>query len=104
MLVIRTFVDPNDKTDEEAGIKLQRQVFTEQADIGHFEVPDWKQEEIEATRNSILVVASIATESSKMFGIKDELDPVYWMLGAAIGWGGLPAKAATYENIVPENE
>jgi len=102
MLTIRTFVDPDDKTDEEAGFKLQRQVLTKQADKGHFEVPDWKQEEIEATRNSIMVVASIATESSKMFGIKEELDPVYWMLGAAMGWGGLPAKAATYENIVPE--
>lgn len=102
MLVIRTFVDPNDKADEEAGMKLQRQVLVEQADIGTFEVPNWKKEEIEATRNSILVVAALATETSKMFGIKEELEPVYWMLGAALGWGGLPAKAALYENIVPE--
>jgi hypothetical protein len=37
-----------------------------------------------------------------MFGKKEELDPVYWMLGAALGWGGLPAEAATYANVVPE--
>jgi len=102
MLVIRTFVDPNDKADEETGMKLQREVLVEQADIGIFEVPNWKKEEIEATRNSILVVAALASETSKMFGIKEELEPVYWMLGAALGWGGLPAKAALYENIVPE--
>jgi hypothetical protein len=102
MLVIRTFVDPNDKADEETGMKLQREVLVEQADKGTFEVPNWKKEEIEATRNSILVVAALATETSKMFGIKEELEPVYWMLGAALGWGGLPAKAALYENIVPE--
>ena len=36
-----------------------------------------------------------------MFGIKDELDPVYWMMGAALGWGGLPAEAATYLNVTP---
>ena len=65
MLFIRTFVDPDDKADEEAGFKLQRQVLIKQADKGHFEVPDWKKEEIKATRNSIMVVASVATESSK---------------------------------------
>ena len=102
MLVIRTFVDPSDKADEESGKKLQKAVLVEQANIGTFEVPNWKKEEIEATRNSIMVVAALATDSSKMFGIKEELEPVYWMLGAALGWGGLPAKAATYENIVPE--
>ena len=37
-----------------------------------------------------------------MFGRKEDLDPVYWMLGAALGWGGLPADAATYVNVVPE--
>jgi hypothetical protein len=37
-----------------------------------------------------------------MFGKKEELDPVYWMLGAAHGWRGLPATAATYVTVVPE--
>jgi len=37
-----------------------------------------------------------------MFGRKEELDPVYWMLGAALGWGGLPAEDASYVNVVPE--
>jgi hypothetical protein len=48
------------------------------------------------------VVASTVTDSSKMFGKKEELEPVYWLLGAALGWGGLPADAATYVNVVPE--
>jgi hypothetical protein len=30
------------------------------------------------------------------------LDPVYWVLGAAYGWGALPEKDATYQNFVPE--
>ncbi len=49
-----------------------------------------------------MVVASTVSEASKMFGVKEELDPVYWMLGTAIGWGGLPAKAAMYAINVPE--
>jgi hypothetical protein len=53
-------------------------------------------------RDTINVVASTVTDTSKMFGKKEDLDPVYWMLGAALGWGGLPASAATYVNVVPE--
>lgn len=53
-------------------------------------------------RETINVVASTVTDSTKIFGIKDELDPVYWMLGAALGWGGLPGEATTYLNVTPE--
>jgi hypothetical protein len=34
--------------------------------------------------------------------VKEELDPVYWTLGAAYGWGALPEKYAAYQNFVPE--
>ena len=53
-------------------------------------------------RNTINVVAAAVTDSSKMFGNKEDLDPVYWLLGAAMGWGGLPAEAAMYGNVYPE--
>jgi hypothetical protein len=102
LLTVRTFADPNDETDMKKAFQLQDAVRIEQADIGKFEVPDWKKEEVEKMRDTINVVASTATDSSKMFGKKEELDPVYWMLGAALGWGGLPADAATYVNVVPE--
>ena len=101
-LVIRTFMDPNDKADVMAAHKLQDKVTTKQADQEKLEVPNWDREEVEAMRATINVVAATVTDSSKMFGIKDELDPVYHMLGAALGWGGLPAKAALYGNVYPE--
>ena len=69
---------------------------------GEYRVPNWKKEEVEHMRNTIYVVASTVSDSSKMFGIKEDLDPVYWMLGAAFGWGGLPAKDASYMNGLPE--
>jgi len=53
-------------------------------------------------RETINVVAATVTDAGKMFGKKEDLDPVYWMLGAALGWGGLPAEAASYVNVVPE--
>ncbi|MDH4026683.1 MAG: DUF1214 domain-containing protein [Desulfuromonadales bacterium] len=102
LLTIRTFADPNDEEDMKEAYRLQEAVVVEQADLGKFEVPDWKKDEVEKMRETINVVASTVTDTSKMFGKKEELDPVYWMLGAALGWGGLPAQAATYVNVVPE--
>ena len=102
LLAIRTFADPNDEQDMKEAYRLQDAVTFEQADVGKFEVPDWNKEEVEQMRETINVVASTVTDSSKMFGKKEDLDPVYWMLGAALGWGGLPAEAATYANAFPK--
>jgi hypothetical protein len=82
--------------------RLQDAVKVEQADVGKLEVPDWKKEEVEQMRETINVVATTVTDSSKLFGRKENLDPVYWLLGAALGWGGLPAEAASYANAFPE--
>ena len=101
-LVIRTFADPNDGQDMKEAYQLQDAVSFEQADIGKFEIPDWNKEEVEQMRETVNMVAATATDSSKMFGKKEELDPIYWLLGAALGWGGLPAEAATYANAVPK--
>jgi hypothetical protein len=95
-------MDPNDEEDLKEAHRLQDAVGVEQANMGKFEVPDWKKEEVEKMRVAINVVASTVTDSSKLFGMKEELDPVYWMLGAALGWGGLPGTAATYAVVFPE--
>jgi hypothetical protein len=102
LLALRTFMDPNDKQDIQEAYRLQDAVIVEQANVGKFEVPDWNKEEVEEMRATINVVGATVTESSKFFGKKENLDPVYWLLGAALGWGGLPASAATYANVVPE--
>jgi len=102
ILTVRTFADPNDEADMKKAFQLQDAVGVKQADIGKFDVPNWKKEEVEQMRDTINVVSSVVTDSSKIFGKKEELDPVYWMLGAALGWGGLPAEAATYVNVFPE--
>jgi hypothetical protein len=102
LLLVRTFINPNDKDDVSAAHALQDAITVKQADKGEFDVPDWKQEDVEAMRNTINIVAAAATDSSKAFGRKEDLDPVYWILGAAIGWGGLPAKDSTYAGGFPE--
>lgn len=103
LLVIRTFADPNDQDDLDDAYRLQDAVAIEQADAGAFNVPDWDLHEVEQMRQTINVVTSTLTDTSKMFGKKEELDPAYWMFGAALGWGGLPAQDATYVNVFPEH-
>ena len=102
-LALRTFMNPDDEKDMAAAYQLQDAVKVEQADIGTFDVPDWDKDQVEQMRDTVRVIASTVPETSKMFGKKEDLDPVYHMLGAALGWGGLPAEAATYLNVVPEN-
>jgi len=102
-LVIRTFIDPNNEADLKAAHRLQNAVRIEQTDKGSFEVPDWQKEEVEEMRNKVMAVASTVSDATKFFGVKEELDPVYWMLGTAMGWGGLPAKDAMYAISVPKN-
>ena len=102
-LALRTFMDPNDEQDMKAAHLLQDAVKVEQADIGTFDVPDWKEEEVSQMRETINVISATVPETSKMFGRKEDLDPVYHLLGAALGWGGLPAAAATYAAVFPEN-
>jgi len=101
-LFIRTFMDPGSEADMKAAHELQDKVVTSQADKGVFEIPNWDKEEVERMRATINVVGATTTESSKFFGKKENLDPVYWLLGAALGWGGLPAEAATYAVVFPE--
>lgn len=101
-LVVRTFMDPNDAADVKVAHALQDKVITKQANIGKLEIPAWSEEEVEKMRETINVVASTVTDSGKMFGVKEDLDQVYWMLGASLGWGGLPGEAATYLNVNPE--
>jgi hypothetical protein len=102
LLTVRTFADPNNKQDLQEAYRLQDVVDVKQADIGKFEVPDWQKDEVERMRDTVNVVASVAMDTSGMFGKQEELDPVYWMLGAALGWGGLPAEDSTYVNVFPE--
>jgi hypothetical protein len=101
-LNIRTFADPNSKEDLEEARALQEKVVVKQKDPGKLELPNWDVAQITKLRNAINVLSATVKDSSKLFGWYDEIDPINHCLGAAIGWGGLPYKAALYLNVVPE--
>jgi len=102
-VIIRTFVDSTNLADIKKANAIQDQIKVEQALAGTFEIPNWDQKSQDRLRDAINVLAATMTDSSKCFGTKEEVDPVAHLIGAAFGWGGNPAKDATYLNVVPEN-
>ncbi|TDJ05602.1 MAG: DUF1254 domain-containing protein [Deltaproteobacteria bacterium] len=102
-VIIRTFVNSNDPEDIKKATAIQDQIKVEQASAGTFEIPNWDQKSQDRLRDAINVLAATITDSSKCFGTKEEVDPIAHLIGAAFGWGGNPAKDATYLNVVPEN-
>ncbi len=105
LLTIRTFMDPNDEQDMQRSVSAPgcgrrraggcREVRSARLEQGK----KWRRCEPRSMWS-----ASTVTDSSRIFGRKEELDPVYWMLGTALGWGGLPAEHATYANLLPRKE
>jgi hypothetical protein len=49
-----------------------------------------------------LAAANGGLDSSRMFGRKDEVDPVQHLIGTAAGWGGNPRTAALYAGGEPK--
>jgi hypothetical protein len=49
-----------------------------------------------------LTTANGGIDSARMFGRKDQVDPVQHLLGTAAGWGGNPRTAALYAGAAPE--
>jgi hypothetical protein len=101
ILMVRTFMDPNDKADLQVAHKLQDQIVSKQSDKGKFEVPNWDKKGVETLRTAINVLSATIADSSKMFGVKDKMDPIQHMMGTAAGWGGLPRKDALYTVVYP---
>ena len=61
-----------------------------------FVMPDYEQDSFDGTRQAVLSLAAGVTSADSMFGTKADVNPVHHLLGTAAGWGGLPAKEATY--------
>jgi hypothetical protein len=99
---IRILADPNDPDDIAEVVKLQDAIQVEQTDIGRFEVPAWDPVSQKEVRDALNVLADTLPDKNRMFGTKEEVDPVRHLLGAASGWGGNPDKEAVYLNVVPE--
>jgi hypothetical protein len=98
---IRTFVDPADPKDLKKVHTLQDAIKVSQASSGTFDVPKWDQASQKKVREALLTLAATLPDTKRMFGTKDQVDPVRHLIGTATGWGGNPEKDAMYLTVVP---
>ncbi|CUH46590.1 DUF1214 domain-containing protein [Ruegeria atlantica] len=103
---IRTFANPTDPNDVSQAHAAQDAIVVEGGGAGPFEAPVWDQEALAVGRRALSdFAAGLGFEASRAFGREDEVDPTSYIIGAAAGWGGLPASAAMYTmDSVSEND
>ncbi|RWJ74631.1 MAG: DUF1254 domain-containing protein [Mesorhizobium sp.] len=101
LIGIRTFVQPDDPDDVAKVHALQDAIEVEQADLGRFEIPNWDQASQTKVRDALILLAQTIPDSKRMFGSREQVDPVRHLVGAATGWGGNPEKDAAYLTVVP---
>ncbi len=102
-LAVRTFVNPNDPEDVKTVHQLQDAIKVEQQSTGNFTVTSWDQPSLNRIREALLALAAAngPLDSARMFGRKDQVDPIQHLLGTAAGWGGNPRTTAIYMGGTP---
>jgi hypothetical protein len=101
LMLVRTLVDPADRQDIETVHALQDAVKVSQNSPGRFEVPNWDQASRKKVHDALLVLGETVPDTRRMFGTKDQVEPVRHLIGTALGWGGNPEKDAFYLNLTP---
>lgn len=101
-VAFRFFADPSKSEDMNKVHALQDAVTVKQAAAGSFMIPEWDNKSRDKTRRALLDLGALLPDTAKMFGSRDEVDPVRHLIGAALGWGGNPDKEAFYLNVTPE--
>jgi hypothetical protein len=101
LAAIRILVDPNDPDDLGRAHALQDAVLVDQKSVGVFEVPNWDRVSQKKVHNALLTLGETFSDTRRMFGAREEVDPVRHLIGTAVGWGGNPEHDATYFSVTP---
>jgi hypothetical protein len=102
-ILVRVLVNPSDSADVKEANAVLDAIKVEQAAVGKWEPPAWDQETQNKLREALERLGSVKGETSReMFGSKEEVDPVLYLIGAATGWGGNPRSAAIYLSVHPK--
>jgi hypothetical protein len=96
LISARTFVDPRDPDELAAVHILQDKLKVVTRSAQPFSHPVYDELSFDRVRKALTVLAEGVPDSRKMYGTEDEVTEVRWLVGAAIGWGGLPAEQAIY--------
>ena len=101
VVVVRTLVDPDDDADVDAVHVLQDAIAVRQDDTGSFDIPQWDPASQKTVREALLQLATTLPDSKRMFGARNDTDPVRHLIGSASAWGGNPERDAMYFSVQP---
>lgn len=96
MVAVRILADPDDENDLTEVAALQDQLGVSSDSAEPFVMPDYDTASFDETRSALLTLAARLSSYDRMFGSRDDVDPVRHLIGTAAGWGGLPSTEATY--------
>ncbi|HET8927306.1 MAG TPA: DUF1254 domain-containing protein [Microbacterium sp.] len=102
LVAARALVDPEDPSDLAAVAAVQDDLTLTAGSARAFEQPDYDIASFDATRTALLQLAAGLRGFDRMFGRRDEVDPVRHLIGTAAGWGGLPQSEASYIGVDPQ--
>ncbi|SFC86417.1 DUF1214 domain-containing protein [Tropicimonas isoalkanivorans] len=98
---LRVLLDATDPEDLAAVHAIQDQMSIEAASSEPFVVPPYDEESYKGLVKAAVGVGAYLPDSFRMFGKKEDVDPVRHFIGTAGGWGGLPEEEALYLGIAP---
>ncbi|HKD48790.1 MAG TPA: DUF1214 domain-containing protein [Rhizomicrobium sp.] len=98
---VRTFADAGDPADLIEVHALQDAIRVKQKSPGRFEIPDWDAASQKEMRDALAILGKYLPDSRSIFGMKEHVDPVRHLIGAAVGWGGNPERDASYTMVTP---
>lgn len=101
MVAIRILVNPDDDADLDEVHALQDAVAVQQNHTGGFDIPNWDPVSQKKVREALLQLSATLPDSKRMFGTKNDTDPVRRLIGSASAWGGNPEKDAMYFSVYP---
>jgi len=101
LVAVRILVDPVDPEDVAAVNALQDQFGLSAASDNPYQPVAYDEASLTATRQALLELGKGLTGFERAFGSRDDVDPVRRLIGAALGWGGLPEYEASYINVNP---
>ncbi|AWY39201.1 DUF1254 domain-containing protein [Pseudomonas putida] len=98
---VRTLFNPEQEKDLDQAHALQDAIKVSQAKPGSFEVPKWDPISQKNVRDALVQLGSTLPDTQRMFGNREQVDPVRHLIGAATAWGGNPEKDALYLTVTP---
>lgn len=101
VVAMRTLVDAGDDADVKKGNAIQDKMKIEAASAKPWVMPNYDMDSYKATYEPLLELSKGVGGADKMFGKKEDVEPMRFVIGSAFGWGGLPEEEAYYINVSP---